>query len=145
MSNSIDKPKLNNLADEIWKTAQRLRGKFKAHEYQVVILPMITIRRLECVLIQWRERKATEIRAERKSISDEQLEKLVKGFEANPMQAPGFSNPTTWTLRKIYEEDHTRLAAVLLLLQSQMQPEITARSTSLRTQTRQTLRLVSSV
>lgn len=105
----LDRPRLNNLADEIWKSAERLRGKFKAHEYQVVVLPIITIRRLECVLITWREQKAEEIRSKRKKITDKELEKLVKGLELNPKQSPGFSNSTAWTLRKIYEEDHTLL------------------------------------
>ncbi len=105
----LDKSRLNNLADEIWKSAERLRGKFKAHEYQVVILPIITIRRLECVLIKWREEKAEEIRSRRAAISDRELNKLVKKLELNPRQSPGFSNSTTWTLRKIYEEDHTLL------------------------------------
>jgi len=105
----LDKSRLNNLADEIWKSAERLRGKFKAHEYQVVVLPIITIRRLECVLIKWREDKAAEIRSKRKAIADGELAKLVKGLELNPKQSPGFSNSSTWTLRKIYEEDHTLL------------------------------------
>ncbi|QTN32937.1 SAM-dependent DNA methyltransferase [Akkermansiaceae bacterium] len=108
-SSHLDKARLNNLAEEIWKSAERLRGKLKAHEYQSVVLPIITIRRLECVLIQWRERKAEEIRSKRKSIKDEELAKLVKGLELNPKQSPGFSNSTDWTLRKIYEEDHTLL------------------------------------
>jgi hypothetical protein len=34
MSLSLNKPKLDNLAKEIWKSAERLRGKFKAYEYQ---------------------------------------------------------------------------------------------------------------
>ena len=55
---SINKSKLDNLADEIWKSAERLRGKFKAYEYQNVILPIIVIRRLECVLIKWREEQS---------------------------------------------------------------------------------------
>ena len=61
MSLSIDKPKLDNLANEIWKSAERLRGKFKAYEYQNVVLPIIVIRRLECVLLKWREEKKEEI------------------------------------------------------------------------------------
>jgi type I restriction enzyme M protein len=105
----LDKARLTNLADEIWKSAERLRGKFKAHEYQVVVLPIITIRRLECVLIKWRERKAEEIGSKRKTISGAELGKLVKSLELNPTQSPGFSNSTKWTLRKIYEEDHTLL------------------------------------
>lgn len=37
MSLALNKPKLDNLADEIWKSAERLRGKFKAYEYQNVV------------------------------------------------------------------------------------------------------------
>jgi len=36
MSLSLNKPKLDNLANEIWKSAERLRGKFKAYEYQSI-------------------------------------------------------------------------------------------------------------
>jgi type I restriction enzyme M protein len=63
MSLALNKPKLDNLADEIWKSAERLRGKFKPYEYQNVVLPMIVIRRLECVLIKWRAEKAAEVLA----------------------------------------------------------------------------------
>jgi len=63
MTSTLNKPKLDNLANEIWKSAERLRGKFKAYEYQTVILPIIVIRRLECVLIQWRECKKAHILA----------------------------------------------------------------------------------
>lgn len=31
MALSIDKPKLDNLPNENWKSAERLRGKFKAY------------------------------------------------------------------------------------------------------------------
>lgn len=65
MSLALNKPKLNNLAGDIWKSAERLRGKFKAYEYQNVVLPIIVIRRLECVLIKWREDKAAEVLAKR--------------------------------------------------------------------------------
>jgi len=105
MTLSLNKQKLDNLASEIWKSAERLRGKFKAYEYQNVILPIIVIRRLECVLIKWREDKKAEIKAKRPNVSDNDLEKLVKELELNPKQTP-FSNKTKWTLRKIYEEDH---------------------------------------
>lgn len=57
MALSLNKPKLDNLASDIWKSAERLRGKFKSYEYQNVVLPIIVIRRLECVLIDWREKK----------------------------------------------------------------------------------------
>jgi len=45
MSLSLNKPKLDNLAGDIWKSAERLRGKFKAYEYQGVILTYIWLLR----------------------------------------------------------------------------------------------------
>lgn len=102
MALSLDKPKLDNLAGDIWKSAERLRGKFKAYEYQSVILPIIVIRRLECVLIKWREDKRAEIQAARPKITEKELDVLIKGLEIST--AP-FSNKTDWTLRRVYEED----------------------------------------
>src|SRR2546428_3722781 len=108
MSLALNKPKLDTLADEIWKSAERLRGKFKAYEYQNVVLPIIVIRRLECVLIDWREKKAADVLKNRPKLTEKELAKLVKELELNPKQCP-FSNKTDWTLRKVYEEDHTLL------------------------------------
>ena len=105
---SLNKPKLDNLAGDIWKSAERLRGKFKAYEYQSVILPIIVIRRLECVLLAWRAAKSAEVLAKRPKLTEKELAKLVKELELNPQQSP-FSNKTKWTLRRVYEEDHTLL------------------------------------
>lgn len=110
MALSLNKPKLDNLAGDIWKSAERLRGKFKAYEYQNVILPIMVIRRLECVLIAWREAKRIKVLADRPTITEKQLAKLVKELELNPKQSP-FSNKTDLTLRKVYEEDHALLEA----------------------------------
>jgi len=110
MALSLDKPKLDNLSNDIWKSAERLRGKFKSYEYQSVILPIIVIRRLECVLLDWREKKAVEVRKNRPKSTEAELVKLVKELELNPKQSP-FSNKTDWTLRKVYEEDHALLEA----------------------------------
>ncbi len=108
MSLAINKPKLDNLANEIWKSAERLRGKFKPYEYQGVILPIIVIRRLECVLLDWREKKRAEVLAKRPKTQEKNLDKLVKDLELNPKQSP-FSNKTDLTLRRVYEEDHALL------------------------------------
>jgi len=108
MSLSLNKSKLDNLANEIWKSAERLRGKFKAYEYQNVVLPIIVIRRLECVLLKWREQKAAEIRKSQSGRTEQEICSLVKKLEQNPQQAP-FYNKTDWTLRKVYEEDQTLL------------------------------------
>ena len=73
MALSLNKPKLDNLANEIWKSAERLRGKFKAYEYQSVILPIIVIRRLECVLLAWRDAKSAEVLAKRPQLTEDAL------------------------------------------------------------------------
>ncbi len=86
--------------------AERLRGKFKAYDYKNVILPIMVIRHLECVLIKWREEKATEVKAKRLQLTEKELANLVKGLETST--AP-FSNKTDWTLRQVYEEDQKLL------------------------------------
>ncbi len=108
MALSLNKPKLDNLASDIWKSAERLRGKFKSYEYQSVILPIIVIRRLECVLIDWRAKKAAEVLKNRPQLTEKELVRLVKELELNPRQCP-FSNTTHSTLRSVYEEDHALL------------------------------------
>jgi type I restriction enzyme M protein len=104
----LNKEKLNNLAGEIWKSAERLRGKFKAYEYQSVVLPIIVIRRIECVLIDWREKKKSEIQAKRPDIQGEPLDEMVKKLETSQHH---FSNITHWTLSKITKEDPTLMEA----------------------------------
>ena len=104
MKHRVDKDKLNNLTNEIWKSAERLRGKFKAYEYQIVILPIIVIRRLECVLIQWRKNQTAELKARRPGLEDKAVMEQVRKLELNSKKAP-FYNTTSWTLEKICEED----------------------------------------
>lgn len=105
----INKDKLNNLTNEIWKSAERLRGKFKAYEYQNVIMPMIVIRRLECVLLDGRK-KIAELKLQKTpDISKEDLEKFVKKIEISNSSPLPFSNSSNWTLEKIDKEDHTQM------------------------------------
>ena len=44
----------------------------------------------------------------RPKLTEKEHAKLVKELELNPKQSP-FSNKTKWSLRKVYEEDHTLL------------------------------------
>ena len=61
-------------------------------------------------MLAWREAKRAEVLAKRAGLTEENLARLVKDLELNPQQSP-FSNKTQWTLRKVYEEDHTLLEA----------------------------------
>ncbi len=78
MALALNKPKVDNLTNEIWKSAERLRGKFKAYEYQSVILPIIVIRRLECVLLTWRAAKRAEVLAKLEKEAEKVLEGLAE-------------------------------------------------------------------
>ncbi|MEI8047352.1 MAG: N-6 DNA methylase [Bacteroidota bacterium] len=102
----INKERLNNLASELWKGAIKLRGKFKAYEYQAVILPMVMIRRIECMLLQKREELEAEIKKNNSSISDSDLKKKVKQREI--LTVP-FHNKSEWTLKSIQNEDSTQV------------------------------------
>ena len=102
----LNKEKLNNLAGELWKGAKKLRGKFKAYEYQAVILPMIMIRRIECMLIQKRTEIEGELKKANPKITDAELKKKVKQLEI--LTIP-YYNKSYWTLSKILKDDATQL------------------------------------
>lgn len=102
----LNKEKLNNLAGELWKGAKKLRGKFKAYEYQAVILPMIMIRRIECMLIQKRKEIEDELKKANPKITDAELKKKVKQREI--LTVP-YYNKTDWTLTKILKDDATQV------------------------------------
>ena len=118
----INKDRLENLTNEVWKGAIKLRGKFKAKDYPSVILPMIMLRRIECVLEDKRAEFRAEIIAKDASFSDENIEKLheqdkekaiakraerekkVKRLERHKLD---FWNESTWTLKAILGESNT--------------------------------------
>jgi len=104
----LNKEKLNNLAGELWKGAKKLRGKFKAYEYQAVILPMIMIRRIECMLIQRRTEIEIELKKANPKITETELKKKVKQREI--LTIP-YYNKSEWTLTKIIKDDATQVEA----------------------------------
>ncbi|HRJ53714.1 MAG TPA: class I SAM-dependent DNA methyltransferase [Candidatus Thiothrix moscowensis] len=103
----LNRDQLNNLAGDIWKSAERLRGKFKAYEYQGVVLPIILLRRIECVLIAMREAKRQELLTNVPALADDptKLQTMLKELE----KLFPFHNRTDWTLAKLCEEDHSLL------------------------------------
>lgn len=96
----LNKEKLNNLAQEIWKSAESLRGKFKAYEYQNIVLPMITIRRIECVLETWRKQEQASIEQKFPNDTPEQIQERLKTRE----KSFRFWNSSDWTLKRLHDE-----------------------------------------
>lgn len=101
----LQKERLDNLANEIWKGAIKLRGKFKAKDYPSVILPMIMVRRIECVLIKKREEAEARIRKEKANIKTDVLSRRLKVEEKTWV----FYNTTNWTLKGIRKEAATQV------------------------------------
>lgn len=104
----LNKEKLENLANEIWKGAIKLRGKFKAKDYPSVILPMIMIRRIECVLTERRKAIAPLIKAQTPHLDEETFNKISKIREANDLP---FFNRSDWTLKGILAESSSQAEA----------------------------------
>lgn len=103
----LNKEKLENLTNEIWKGAIKLRGKFKAKDYPSVILPMVMIRRIECVLIKKREEIAEEIKKQTPNIDASTLQKRIKIKESTLT----FYNKSNWTLKSILKESASQVEA----------------------------------
>jgi type I restriction enzyme M protein len=97
----LNKEKLNNLAQEIWKSAESLRGKFKAYDYQNIVLPMITIRRIECVLETWRNQERATIEQKFPGDIPEQIQERLKKREKSSFR---FWNGSDWTLKRLSDE-----------------------------------------
>ena len=113
----INKERLENLTQEVWKGAIKLRGKFKAKDYPSVILPMIMIRRIECVLEEKREAFKTAILVKTPNIDNETLQKRIKIQEQNEP----FYNKSNWTFRiTSYNVCYTKLLRGFSGLQSRL-------------------------
>jgi type I restriction enzyme M protein len=120
----LNKDKLENLSGEVWKGAIKLRGKFKAKDYPSVILPMIMVRRIECVLEAKREEIKQGIIEKDPSFSQEALQELhekdkekalekrieldrkIKQLEIHTLD---FHNTSSWTLKKILQESSSQV------------------------------------
>lgn len=103
----INKERLQNLSNEIWKGAIKLRGKFKAKNYPSVILPMIMIRRIECVLEQKRAEFKSEILERSPDLSEDMVNHRIK-IKENGLD---FFNKSNWTLASILEESSSQVEA----------------------------------
>jgi type I restriction enzyme M protein len=93
-STAADHSAPNNHAGLIWAIADLLRGDYKPHEYGRVTLPLVLLRRLDCVL----EPTKTEVLARAKSLAGnvqnvDPILKATTGVEAY--------NTSPLTLRRI--------------------------------------------
>lgn len=115
----LSKEKLDIKTDEIWKSAIKLRGKFKSYEFQNVILPVIVLRRIECDLIARRTKTKDQLLPEypeflvkdndSKEVKQQKqkgIEKLIKDVEIDEYP---YWNKTNWSILKIINDNVSRI------------------------------------
>lgn len=66
------------LTDDIWEIAKRLRGPYRPPQYRLVMLPMVVLRRLDCVLEDSIDRVHDEyIRLKAAGTNEKAMEKML--------------------------------------------------------------------
>ena len=73
---------INNHAGLIWAIADLLRGDYKRAEYQKVILPLVLLRRLDCVLEPTKARVLKRAASVTSDVARDVILRTVTGVEA---------------------------------------------------------------
>jgi type I restriction enzyme M protein len=69
------------LADKIWAVADKLRGPYRPPQYRKVMLPLIVLRRLDCVLEPTKDHVLKQYQAlKARKLSPEAVEKALARF-----------------------------------------------------------------
>ena len=100
---------MNNFTDKvnfIWTIAELLRGPYKPNEYKNVILPLVVLRRLDCVLEPTKD-AVLEKHNQMKSGKVQNLDPIL-----NKVSGHNFHNISKFTFRKL-KDDPNNIAANL--------------------------------
>ncbi|XXY21770.1 N-6 DNA methylase [Sorangium sp. So ce216] len=75
------------IIDFLWQNAERLRGAYKPNEYDKVILPLLVIRRLDCVLEPTKQKvlaRLADLTARGMKLSDPAVDKTLRKVSGVP-------------------------------------------------------------
>jgi len=85
-----------NISNTIWNVADLLRGSWKAHEYQDVILPFTVLKRLDAVLEPTKDKVITRFNELEGKVQDLGILRRVTGYE--------FYNTSPFTIKKLLDD-----------------------------------------
>ena len=89
------------LSDKIWAIANKLRGPYRPPQYRRVMLPMIVLRRLDCVLEPTKDELLKQFDAfKKKGLKDAALDKALAKAATKDRQQPLY-NVSQYTFRKL--------------------------------------------
>ncbi|MDI3285043.1 class I SAM-dependent DNA methyltransferase [Polyangium sp. 15x6] len=75
------------ITDFLWQNAERLRGVYKPNEYDKVILPLLVVRRLECVLAPTKDKvlkKLAELQGKGMKVADPIVDSVLRKTSGVP-------------------------------------------------------------
>ena len=91
----------NRLKSDIWEIANRLRGPYRPPQYRLVMLPMVVLRRLDCVLEPTKSavlKQYEKLKAQK--MPENAMEKLL-GKAADPKRQHPLYNTSPFTFAKL--------------------------------------------
>jgi len=89
------------LADKIWAVANKLRGPYRPPQYRKVMLPLIVLRRLDCVLEPTKHQVLKQVDVLRaKKLSPEAIQKALAKVASKDRKQPLF-NVSPFTFAKL--------------------------------------------
>ncbi len=95
----------SELVGLIWNIANKLRGPYRPPQYRKVMLPMIVLRRLDCVLEENHDKvvkKYEQLKSEGK-LSDDAIDKILGKTASEKRKHPLF-NTSPYTFRKLLDD-----------------------------------------
>ncbi|MEP3665228.1 MAG: type I restriction-modification system subunit M N-terminal domain-containing protein, partial [Roseibium sp.] len=90
-----------DLKGNIWEIANRLRGPYRPPQYRLVMLPMVVLRRLDCVLEPTKDavlKKYEELQAQQ--MPEAAMERLL-GRAADPDRKHALYNTSPFTFTRL--------------------------------------------
>lgn len=96
--------KHNELTGKIWEIANRLRGPYRPPQYRLVMLPIIVLRRFDCVLEPTKEKVLPEYqRLIAAQTPDTAMERLL-AKAADPTRTQPLYNVSPYTFQKLLDD-----------------------------------------
>ena len=89
----------DELKAKIWEIANRLRGRYKPSQYRLVMLPMVVLRRLDCVLEPTRD-AVLKRHGELKGMPEAAVERIL-GKVADPGRTQPLYNTSPYTFARL--------------------------------------------
>jgi type I restriction enzyme M protein len=95
----------SELVQFVWNIANKLRGPYRPPQYRKVMLPMIVLRRMDCMLEPTKEavlKQYEKLKAEKK-LKDEAIHKVLSRKAVGSRQQPLY-NISKYTFRKLLDD-----------------------------------------